>query len=60
MATKATGFLTNSVKIATALERVCKNTHRHIPLLSGLAKQCAAYPQRLVDEPPLVATTAWV
>ena len=48
-AKKPTIFATNSKFIAEALERKCRSGHEHVSLLNGLAIQCNAYPDALVD-----------
>ena len=47
-ACKATGFMTNDEYIADAVNRHCFGGHDHIQLLSGRAKSCEEYSERLV------------
>ena len=47
-ACKATGFMTNDLYIAEAVNRRCFGGHDHVQLLSGRAKSCEKYPPRLV------------
>ena len=45
---KPTGFLTNSDHLRQVLEKQCMGGHRHVQLMSGRAKACQVYPDKLV------------
>ena len=47
---KATGFMTNSCRIAQRLEVRCNGLHRHITLVNGRAKAAEVYPDKLCRE----------
>jgi hypothetical protein len=44
---KLTGWMTNSLCIADALDKRCLGTHRHVQLTGGRAKACQVYPVKL-------------
>ena len=47
-ARKRMGFMSNCLEILEALTRTCDGKHQNPQLINGRAKDCAAYPARLV------------
>ena len=44
---KPTGWMTNSLCIADAMEKRCSGGHRHVQLTDGRARACQVYPVKL-------------
>ena len=46
---KETNWMTNSKRLAEAIEGNCDGTHRHVHLINGRARHAQVYPPRLVN-----------
>ena len=48
-AKKATGFMTNSARLAAALNVKCGGDHEHVTLMGPKASRASRYPEKLCD-----------